>query len=349
MRIDRPAAAYGVVCLAGVAASVALGLDPGGSGHDGYVEIAASLAECGAFGFDCAPTTGRSPLYPLLLLPAQLGPPILWTAALNFACLFGAAVLTRDGLASLGYRYAWLAAALVCLNPAMLMLAKNGMPYAAILFAGAWAAHALLRRRHASAVLAGTALYFLHPSLILLGSAVASLGAYGSWRAGSGRVRVSVPVLACVAAGAALALGWQARAFELYGSVPLTSATGSGFQYERARNRYTDDDFLDERIFARAGVAFDDDSVRLSVVRQEDAPAVDASGRALLLADLGEPAFLAPKLLTGLRNTFFSGLFPETVALPAPVPRAGRLLAGRPPEPGRSPARARGPSRASRC
>lgn len=103
----------------------------GGEGYDGYIELARNLAA--GHGYVLTPgehkVFHRPPLYPVLLVPGALLPEPLcrvYVSVLNSA-LFALLAATTFALARcvVNVRVAWLAFALLALNPFMLASSKN--------------------------------------------------------------------------------------------------------------------------------------------------------------------------------------------------------------------------------
>jgi 4-amino-4-deoxy-L-arabinose transferase-like glycosyltransferase len=113
--------------------------DPfGGSGHDGYLQLAQSLAHNGSYSFDGAhAVTTRAPLTSVLLVPGiLLRAPELWTLSLQLLLSIGTVLTIRWSALLLGAdeTAATLCAAIFGLNPWFIWFCKNPMTYVASAF-----------------------------------------------------------------------------------------------------------------------------------------------------------------------------------------------------------------------
>jgi 4-amino-4-deoxy-L-arabinose transferase-like glycosyltransferase len=105
----------------------------GGIGHDGYCEIAQNLVQHGRYSLDgVAPTFGRAPLFPLLLVPgAFLRSVELWGMILNvvlgvLACAF---IFLTGKLFGVSNNKSFLLSLFLAFNPWLIWMTKNGMTY----------------------------------------------------------------------------------------------------------------------------------------------------------------------------------------------------------------------------
>jgi hypothetical protein len=106
----------------------------GGEGYDGYLELGQNLAAGNGYIFERGghKVFHRPPLYPALLVPGMFLPSDLhrtYVAVLNAALLGCASALLFTGTKALfGFRVAAVAWLIFCLNPFVLVGAKNAVP-----------------------------------------------------------------------------------------------------------------------------------------------------------------------------------------------------------------------------
>lgn len=296
---------FSVVFLA-----IILGKVPGGDGHDGYLEIARSIATGHGFTINGGQITGRSPVYPYVLSAGlRLGFDYWWVWFINFGCCLFSAHLLRKALQNYRLKNAGAISILICCNPLILWLSTNSMPYALSLFLITAVIYFFLSKNYLLSAPFTLVLFFTHPSFGVISLLlIMSLVYFSEHKARA----VGILILSVALIG-----GFNLKIKELYGDYPVFSATGAGFQYLRARNQYLTGRFQDDAIFEMVGSGITDRDLVFSVVTNDEGKSlrVDKIGKQILVEDAFDMFFFFPKFLNGLKNTLFSGILLDSMVI----------------------------------
>jgi hypothetical protein len=291
--------------------AVLLQKHPGGEGHDGYLELAQSIASGKGYTVHNEIITGRSPLYPYLLsIGLFFGFSYYWVWILNFLFCFLSSALLKNIIDKYKINTSGLISILIACNPSMLWLCTNSMPYAAALFLITLIIFCFVYQKYIYSISFSLLLFFLHPSFGIISILLILSSLYFA----SNKVKSLIVILFAVI----IIFCFNIEIKKNYGGFPVFSATGAGFQYLRARNQYLTGKFNDDLIFKASRVKRTANDVVFSCVtnNRNTAKTVDDAGKKILANDLFNPMFLIPKCLIGIKNTVISGLMPDILILP---------------------------------
>ena len=294
---------------------------PGGKGHDGYFQIAQSVAAGKGYSIDGEIITGRSPAYTYLLSIGFIyGFTYWWVWVVNYLSCLISAVLLKQILIKYEIHNSGLISILIACNPLVLWLAKNSMTYVFSFLLITIILWCFANKRFLFSSPFSLLLFFTHPSFGIISLLLLVSLIYFSQN--------KLKSIALVVFSFTFILGYNIQIKKHYGGYPLFSATGAGFQYLLARNEYVDGnskDIIDIR--EKVGVNYYTASFTGTVTNHNHiAFLVDNLGRGVLFTDISTPAFFIPKVLNGMKNTLLSGLMPDMLVLIIFIPLIFYLL-----------------------
>lgn len=279
---------------------------PGGTGHDGYIEIAKSIAEGKGFSINDEIVTGRAPIYPYLLsIGIIIGFEDWSTWIINFSLIFLSAFFQKKMLDRYYIKNSTLISILISCNPLILWLSTNSMPYPLSAFLISATLYGLTNEKYLISSISSLFLFFSHPSFGVISILLFITSIYLTKN-----LKINI-VLSLFFIASIISSNIQIKTN--YGDYPIFSTTGSGFQYLRARNQYLKGNFDDDSIFASIDTQRNPNDIYFSVVTNKNnlSLKIDKFGKETLVKDISNPIFFTEKFIIGIYNTIFGGLMPD--------------------------------------